>query len=121
MFGGMSLLLGRWTWSRLWALVTAGMFGVGMSLVAVLPIVFEADWVMIAPESAFFRLHLPTLERLSYLVLWRNTRTTWGIDNWAYLGLVQVGLASVGGIVAVCGRLGRRTAGLPWQSCQGWR
>ncbi len=106
LFGAASLVLGRWDWSLLWALATAGIVGVGVSLVAVVPIIVEASWVMINPEGGLFQLHLPTWTRLLHLVVWRNTRTTWGFDNWAYLGIVLVGLAIVGGLVAWRGRLG---------------
>ena len=106
LFGGTSLILGRWDMSRLWALVAAGIVGIGISLVAVVPIIVEANWVMIDPEGGFFRLHLPTWSRLFDLLIWRNTRTTWGIDYWAYLGIVLVALAIFGCLSAWRCRLG---------------
>jgi hypothetical protein len=69
---------------------------VGMSTVAVLPIIVEAGWVMIAPDGAMFSLHVPSAQRLLNLVTWRNSRTTWGTDYWAYLGIVLIGLAVIG-------------------------
>lgn len=101
LFGAVSLLTGRWRitfWPRL---VTAGLLGTAISTVAVLPIIAEAGWVMIQPECAMFSLHLPTLQRLLHLVMWRNSRTTWGTDYWAYLGIVLIGLAVVGVVAAV--------------------
>jgi len=106
LFGVASLILGRWDWSRLWALATAGIVGIGISLVAVVPIIAEASWVMIDPEGGFFRLHLPTWMRLLHLVVWNNTLTIRGFDYWAYLGIVLVGLAIVGSFSASRGRLG---------------
>jgi hypothetical protein len=106
LFGSASLALGRWDWKRLWALATSGIAGIGISLVAVVPVIAEADWVMIDPEGGLFQFHLPTWRRLSDLVIWRDTRTTWGIDYWAYLGIVLVGLAIAGGFASWRGRLG---------------
>jgi hypothetical protein len=106
LYGSASLALGRWDWKRLWALITAGVVGVGISLVAVVPVIAESSWVMIDPEGGLFRFHLPTWQRLSDLVIWRDTRTTWGIDYWAYLGIVLVGLAIAGGFASWRGRLG---------------
>ncbi len=106
LYGGMSLALGRWDWKQLGALTTAGIVGVGISLVAVVPVVAESSWVMIDPEGGLFHFHLPTWQRLLDLVLWRDYRTTWGIDYWAYLGIVLIGLALAGGFAAWRGRLG---------------
>jgi hypothetical protein len=74
---------------------------------------------MIDPEGGLFRFHLPTLERLGHLVIWRDTRTTYGIDYWAYLGIVLVGLAIVGGWVALRGRLGPERRRLAWAVAPG--
>jgi hypothetical protein len=48
-FGLVSLWLGRWRLGGAAGLVTAGLVGVVMSAVAVLPVLREADWVMIEP------------------------------------------------------------------------
>jgi len=106
LFGGASLILGRWDWSRLWAVATAGIAGVGISLVAVVPIIVESSWVMINPSSDLLLLHLPTWSRLLHLISWRDTRTTWGSDYWAYLGIVLVVLAIFGCLSAWRCRLG---------------
>ncbi len=119
LFGAASLALGRWDRRRLWALASAGIIGVGIALVAVAPIIVEADWVMIEPGSGFFRFHLPTWRRLSQLVVWRSWRTTWGIDYWAYLGIVLTGLAIVGGVSAWRGRLGPDRRRLAWAVAPG--
>jgi len=60
LFGGLALLTGFWRRQEVPALLAAGALGVLASAVAVVPILFEADWVMIQPEGALFRLHLPT-------------------------------------------------------------
>jgi hypothetical protein len=101
LFGAVSIATGRWQVRALPRLVTAGVLGVAISTIAVLPILVEAKWVMIAPGSAMFSLHVPTARRLLDLVMWRNDRTTWGTDYWAYLGIVLVGLAVVGIAAAV--------------------
>ncbi len=106
LFGAGSLALGRWRPGRLPALASAGVAGVVIGAAAVLPILREADWVMIEPASALFRLHLPTPARLLHLVLWRDTRTTWGMDYWAYLGIALVVLAVLGAARALRGSLG---------------
>ena len=93
-FGAVALVTGYWHRRGVTALVVFGLLGAGASVVAVLPVLVEADWVMIEPEGALFGVHLPTARRLLNLVLWRNTRTTTGIDYWAYLGL---GLVVFGG------------------------
>ena len=104
-FGLVSLLAGRWHARGLFGLVGAGVVGVITSLFAVIPIITQAGWVMIEPGSAFFRLRLPTLIRLWHLVMWRDTRTTWGTDYWAYLGIVLLVLAVTGALAAVSRRL----------------
>jgi hypothetical protein len=107
LFGGMSLILGRWRWSRLWTLVTAGTVGIGISLVAVIPIVVESDWVMIDPGGGgLLRLHLPTWPRLLELLIWHNTRVPGGTDYWDYLGFVLIVLAIAGCLSAWRSRLG---------------
>ena len=99
-FGTVSLLTGFWRWRGIPLLAAAGSLGVLASVVAVVPVLVEADWVMIEPEGSLFQFHLPTLARLINLVVWRNTRTTWGIDYWAYLGigLLALGAAGVAGL-----------------------
>jgi hypothetical protein len=89
-----ALWSGWWSPRSLPTLVIAGCLGVITSTLAVLPTIAEADWVMIEPGEQPFHLHIPTPARLLHLVLWRDTRTTWGIDYWAYLGLgLLIGLA----------------------------
>ena len=109
-FGAAALLVGFWQWRGLPALVVFGLLGAGASVVAVLPVVVEADWVMIEPEGALFGVHLPTARRLLNLVLWRNTRTTTGIDYWAYLGLGLV-VFGAAGLVGLARRRLRPGAG----------
>jgi len=106
LYGGASLALGRWDWKRLWVLLAAGIVGAGISLVAVVPVIAESSWVMIDPAGGLFQFHVPTWRRLSDLVIWRDTRTTWGTDYWAYLGIVLAGLAVAGLYAAWRGRLG---------------
>ncbi len=111
LFGAVALATGFWNWRRLLWVGMAGAAGCVMSMIAVLPIVVEADWVMIEPESGFFRLQVPALARLLHLLVWRDTRTTWGVDYWAYLGLGAVifGAAGVAGLIA--GRLRQELRG----------
>jgi 6-pyruvoyl-tetrahydropterin synthase related domain len=96
LFGAISIATGRWRAVALPRLATAGMFGVAIATVAVLPILVESGWVMLLPEGGMFSFHVPTAQRLLNLVMWRNNRTTWGTDYWAYLGIVLVGLALAG-------------------------
>ncbi len=106
LFGIANVAVGRWSLAGFFPLVTAGVVGVATSLFAVVPIIAESSWVMIAPENAFLRLKLPTLQRLGNLLIWSNVRTTWGIDYWAYLGIGLVVLALLGLWVGLRGRLG---------------
>jgi hypothetical protein len=105
LFGAFSLWQGRWHMRGAWLFASAGILGGVIATFAVVPILFESSWVMIVPESGMLQFHLPTLERLSHLFVWRNTRTTYGIDYWAYLGIVMVVLAGVGGWAALTGKL----------------
>ena len=118
-FGGLALLLGYWRWEGVPVLAAAGMLGVVASAIAVLPVVFESDWVMIEAEAAPVRLHLPTFDRLLHLVLWRDTRTTWGIDYWAYLGIGFIALGAIGIFRSLRGRLSasQRSMALPASVC----
>ncbi len=95
-FGLASLAVGRWRLAGAVELVSAGVVGVLMSAIAVLPILAESGWVMIDPDAALVRCQVPTLTRLLQLVTWRNTRTTWGTDYWAYVGIVLLVLCAVG-------------------------
>lgn len=104
-FGGILLALRFWPWRELPLLALAGVLGAVAGAIAVLPTIAEADWVMLEADSGLFRLQLPTLERLGQLLLWRNTRTTWGIDYWAYLGGGMIVLAATGIIALLRGRL----------------
>ena len=104
LFGAACLATGVWRWRGAPVLVLFGVLGAVASAVAVLPVLVESDWVMIEPEGGFFRAHLPTAQRLLNLVLWRNTRTTWGIDYWAYLGLGLLAFSLWGFIAAARGR-----------------
>jgi hypothetical protein len=117
LFGAVSLLLGRWQWSRLPALVLAALCGVAISAIAVLPVLVESDWVMIEPGDAYFLWHIPTLPRLGHLLLWRDTRTTWGFDYWAYLGITLVLLAIIGGWKSLSGGMGRTRLNLALATC----
>lgn len=105
-FGAISLAFGRWSWRRLPALLAAGVLGVVASTIAVVPILVEAPWVMIEPGSAMMHVRLPGVIRLWHLLAWRDTRTTWGPDYWAYLGIVLVFLAVLGTLAGLSGRLG---------------
>ena len=106
LFGAVSLALGRWRWAGLPAVATAGIAGALMSAIAVWPVIAEAGWVMIVPGDALISFELPSLQRLSQLVLWSRSRTTFGTDYWAYLGIGQLLLAVIGGVAALCGQLG---------------
>ncbi len=119
LFGGVALLTGLWRWRGLPVLVVAGVLGAVASAVAVLPVLGEAGWVMIEPDGALFRLHLPTITRLLNLVLWRDTRTTWAYDYWAYLGIGLVGLSAAGIVALARSRLqpGRRALAIPACVC----
>lgn len=100
-FGAVALATGFWRWRGVPLLVAAGTLGALAGIVAVLPVLAEADWVMIEPEGPLFGVRLPTLVRLGHLVLWNNTRTTWGPDYWAYLGLglLVFGAAGIVGLL----------------------
>jgi hypothetical protein len=117
LFGAVSLLLGRWRWSMLPGLVFAALCGVAISAVAVLPVLAESDWVMIEPGDAQFLWQVPTLARLGHLLLWRDTRTTWGFDYWAYLGITLVLLGIAGGWASLTGRMGRMRRELALATC----
>lgn len=113
-FGVAALLAGFWEWRRLTPIAFAGLLGLVTSTVAILPVIAESDWVMIEPEGGALGWHLPTASRLLNLVLWRNSRTTWGIDYWAYLGigLIIFGLAGVA--MTLSRRAGTPTGGIGW-------
>jgi hypothetical protein len=96
-----SLLIGRWPWRRLPTLIGAGTMGVVMSLVALVPMITEADRVMISPELGIYHFRIPTLNRLALLVVWQNTRMPGGTEWWAYLGIVFVALALFGACCAM--------------------
>ncbi len=95
-FGCVGCATGHWRWASVGRLATAGALGAAMSAIAVLPVLREAGWVMLEPGGAMFHLQVPSMARLLQLVTWRNTRTTWGTDYWAYLGMVTIGLALCG-------------------------
>ncbi|MFO1027483.1 MAG: hypothetical protein U1E70_20085 [Acetobacteraceae bacterium] len=118
-FGAVALLTGFWRWRGLPWLVMAGVTGGVASAIAVLPVIAEADWVMIEPDGGFFRLQLPSMTRLLHLVMWRNVRTTWGPDVWAYLGLgaAVFGVAGVAGLATFRLRRGTRGAAMPAAAC----
>lgn len=119
LFGGLALVSGFWNRQGIPVLVAAGVLGAITAVIAVVPILAESDWVMIEPETTLFRLHLPTISRLLNLVLWRDTRTTWGIDYWAYLGfgLIVFGAAGVTGMVRGRLRAGPGGIALPAAVC----
>jgi hypothetical protein len=96
-----SLFLGRWPWRNLPLLISAGTMGVIISFVAWVPMVVEADRVMINPELGLFHFRTPTLDRLALLVFWQNTRMPGGTEWWAYLGLVFVAIALLGACSAL--------------------
>jgi hypothetical protein len=96
-----SLLLGRWPRRNLPALIGAGTMGVIISLFALVPMMVEADRVMITPELGLYHFRIPTLHRLALLVSWQNTRMPGGTEWWAYLGLVLVAIALFGACSAL--------------------
>jgi len=96
-----SLFLGRWPWRNLPLLIGAGTMGVIISLVAWVPMILEADRVMISPELGLYHFRIPTLDRLALLVFWQNTRMPGGTEWWAYLGLVFVAIALLGACSAL--------------------
>jgi 6-pyruvoyl-tetrahydropterin synthase related domain len=96
-----SLFLGRWPWRNLTLLIGAGTMGVIISLVAWVPMLVEADRVMINPELGMFHFRIPTLHRLALLVAWQNVRMPGGAEWWAYLGLVFVAIALFGACSAL--------------------
>ena len=110
LYGAANLALDRWQVAKLPLLASAGAIGLAIATFAVVPIIAEADWVMIESDSGLLRLQLPTLQRLSHLIVWRNSRTTWGIDYWAYLGIAPIALALLGGWAALSRRLPKRSA-----------
>ncbi len=119
LFGLVLLALGTWTWRGIPLVITAGLLGAVASAIAILPVLNESDWVMIEPEGAMFQFHLPTATRLLNLVAWRDTRTTWGIDYWAYLGLGLVGFSAVGTVALARNHLDaeRRSIALACCAC----
>jgi hypothetical protein len=99
-FGIVAVFTGFWTLRGVHRLLIAGILGVITSTVAVLPTIVEAEWVMITPGEQPISVQLPSLIRLSHLLLWHDTRTTWGYDYWAYLGLGLI-LGTVAGLYAL--------------------
>jgi hypothetical protein len=90
-----ALANGWWSMRAVPLLLVAGVLGVITSTAAVLPTITEADWVMINAGEQPFGLHVPTFARLLHLILWKDIRTTWGFDYWAYLGLgLLIGLVA---------------------------
>lgn len=112
LFGALRLYTGHWRLGALPGLAAAGVLGAVMSMVAVLPVLAEAKWVMIEPAGSLASLTLPTPQRLFNLIMWRNSRTTWGTDYWAYLGLVAIVLAGAGVLAAARRRLASEQASL---------
>lgn len=112
LFGAVRLATGHWRLAALPRLAVAGMLGALMATVAVLPLVAESGWVMIEPANSMFAFTRPTAHRLLDLVVWRNTRTTFGTDYWAYLGLVTVVLAAAGALLAARARFAGRHGAL---------
>lgn len=114
LYGGVSLLLGRWRWRAmaLPLMVLAGAAGVAIAALAVLPVAVEGDWVLIERTEPLFNLQVSSARRLAQLVLWRNTRTNWAMDYWAYLGTVTAVLAGLGAWQALRGRAGREQRAL---------
>lgn len=102
-----SILVGTFPPGGVLRLVPLGIAGGLIATGAVLPIVVEANWVMIDPEGGFLRFQIPTVQRLVNLVWWRNERTTWGIDYWAYLGIITIGLAGYGAVTSLKGQVGQ--------------
>ncbi len=118
-FGAVAMALGFWRVRRLPALVVAGVLGAVASAVAVLPVLFESDWVMIEPEGALVGVHWPTPARLALLAVWHNSLTSRGNEYWAYVGIGLIVLAAAGIAALVRGRLrapGRAVA-LPAAAC----
>ncbi|MEA2789336.1 MAG: hypothetical protein QOG73_1742 [Acetobacteraceae bacterium] len=116
-FGTVSLLLGRWRWSALPSLVFAALCGLTIAAIAIFPIMVESDWVMIQPEGGLFFWHVPTLARIGNLLLWRDTRTTWGFDYWAYLGITLIVLGAIGAWGGLRGHMGRERRSLAIATC----
>jgi len=119
LFGGISLLLGRWRWAGLVPMATAGLTGAAMAMIAILPVLEGAGWVMMEPDSGLALLRWPTTERLLRLVTWANTRSNWGSDYWAYLGIASVALAVFGAWTSLSGSATahRRSIGLAVLPC----
>jgi len=83
----------------------AGGLGVVTSALAVLPVLFESDWVMIEPEGAMVGVHWPTPSRLRLLALWHDTLTSRGNEYWAYIGIGLIILLLMGLVGLAMGRL----------------
>ena len=96
LFGVVALWAGFWRWRGVPVLAAAGVLGVVAGAVAVVPVLLEADGVMIEPEGGLFGLRVPTLARLWELVAWGRSLTGTGTDYWAYLGLGLIGFGAVG-------------------------
>jgi hypothetical protein len=105
LFGGVSLLTGRWQLSRIPYLISAAVFGAVISAPAVIPVILGRDWVMISPEDGFFHLTVPTVGRLLHLAVWGNSLTTFGTDYWAYIGITLILLGAIGAAAALTRRL----------------
>lgn len=98
LFGGALLASGIWPWRRLPALTLAGLCGVLIAGIAVLPVLGDGASVMIEPVRGLMSLRWPAAGRLANLLAWSNSRVAWKIvDYWSYLGL---GLIIFGGLGA---------------------
>ncbi len=117
LFGLFALRLGFWKWRPVPTLLLGGLLGALTAAVAVIPVLMEADWVMIEPGEAMFGLRLPTASQLLNLVLWRDTRTNWGVDSWAYLGIGLTVFGVIGIAASVGGRLREGVDGFALSAC----
>lgn len=116
-FACVACICGVWRVRNAPALVAAGLLGVITSAVAVVPVLFESDWAMIEPDGPIFQWQWPTVHRLLDLIVWRNVRTNWGVDYWAYMGLGVIVFGSAGIALLASGRLRGTMRGTALAAC----
>lgn len=96
LYAGILLVTGVADWRRLMPLALAGAAALGLAAWVLLPAILASTGNAAISGDRVLRFGLPSGEMLNHLVVWRAWRTNFGHDSSAYLGLVALGLATVG-------------------------